>query len=119
MPLEPQKEAKLMALAHAKGVMADALVRDAIDKIIGETPDATYPREPTRSLRGLLAKYGTAPSAEQIDPNRSQNDRQFRLRRFLMIVAIADTHATIWHLFSDPRLGKNASVFIRRHAGQW
>jgi PIN domain nuclease of toxin-antitoxin system len=29
-----------------------------------------------------------------------------------MIAAIADTHATIWYLFSDPRLGKAASVFI-------
>lgn len=29
-----------------------------------------------------------------------------------MIVAIADTHAVIWYLFSDPRLGKAASAFI-------
>jgi PIN domain nuclease of toxin-antitoxin system len=29
-----------------------------------------------------------------------------------MIVAIADTHATIWYLFSDPRLGSTASAFI-------
>jgi PIN domain nuclease of toxin-antitoxin system len=29
-----------------------------------------------------------------------------------MIVAIADTHAAIWYLFSDPRLGKAASAFI-------
>jgi PIN domain nuclease of toxin-antitoxin system len=29
-----------------------------------------------------------------------------------MIVAIADTHAAIWYLFSDPRLGSAASAFI-------
>ncbi len=29
-----------------------------------------------------------------------------------MIVAIADTHAAIWYLFSDPRLGRAASAFI-------
>jgi PIN domain nuclease of toxin-antitoxin system len=29
-----------------------------------------------------------------------------------MIVAIADTHTTIWYLFSDSRLGKAASAFI-------
>jgi len=29
-----------------------------------------------------------------------------------MIVAIADTHAAIWYLFSDPRLGTAASAFI-------
>jgi PIN domain nuclease of toxin-antitoxin system len=29
-----------------------------------------------------------------------------------MIVAIADTHTAIWYLFSDPRLGRDASAFI-------
>jgi PIN domain nuclease of toxin-antitoxin system len=29
-----------------------------------------------------------------------------------MILAIADTHAVIWYLFSDPRLGMEAAVFI-------
>lgn len=29
-----------------------------------------------------------------------------------MIVAIADTHTTIWYLFADPRLGKAASALI-------
>ena len=29
-----------------------------------------------------------------------------------MIVAIADTHTTIWYLYSDSRLGKAASEFI-------
>jgi len=29
-----------------------------------------------------------------------------------MIIAIADTHAAIWYLFSDPRLGSAASAFI-------
>jgi len=29
-----------------------------------------------------------------------------------MIVAIADTHAALWYLFSDPRLGNAASAFI-------
>ncbi len=29
-----------------------------------------------------------------------------------MLAAIADTHAAIWYLFLDPRLGKAASAFI-------
>jgi len=29
-----------------------------------------------------------------------------------MIVGIADTHATLWYLFSDSRLGRAASAFI-------
>ena len=53
LPLERQKEAKLVALAHAKGMTADALVCDAMDQ-----------KEPTRSLRGWLAKYGPAPISD-------------------------------------------------------
>jgi hypothetical protein len=71
LPLEPQKEAKLIALAHEKGVTADKLVSQAIDKLLAEAPE-TVPKEPTRSLRGLLAKYGAAPSAEEIDQNRAE-----------------------------------------------
>ena len=29
-----------------------------------------------------------------------------------MVVAIADTHTTLWYLFSDPRLGRAASALI-------
>ena len=29
-----------------------------------------------------------------------------------MIIAIADTHAVIWYMFSDPRLGKAACAFF-------
>lgn len=29
-----------------------------------------------------------------------------------MIVAIADTHAALWYLFSDSRLGRSASAFV-------
>ena len=67
LPLEPRTEARLIALAQEKGVSANELVRDAIDKILAETPQAKIQKEPTRSLRGLLAKYGSAPSAEEID----------------------------------------------------
>jgi PIN domain nuclease of toxin-antitoxin system len=31
-----------------------------------------------------------------------------------MIVGIADTHAAIWYLFSDQRLGWEASAFIEK-----
>jgi hypothetical protein len=36
--LEPQKEARLIALAQEKGLTADELVTAAIDKILSETP---------------------------------------------------------------------------------
>ena len=72
LPLDPQKEAKLRALAQEKGVTAEELVRDAVDQILSEAPVATPRKEPIRSLRGILAKYGPAPSADDIDQNRAE-----------------------------------------------
>ena len=72
LPLEPQKEAKLMAVAESKGMTTDELVNQAIDKIIAEAPETTSPKAPTISLRGLFAQYGPAPSAEEIDQNRTE-----------------------------------------------
>jgi hypothetical protein len=72
LPLEPQEEAKLIAIAQAKGLSTDALVREALEKIFADAPDVTPKKEPTRSSRGLLAKYGPAPSAEEIDQNRAE-----------------------------------------------
>jgi hypothetical protein len=69
--LPPQEEARLIALARAKGLSMDVLVREALNKILAEAPDVS-PKEPTRSLRGLFAKYGSAPSAEDIDQNRAE-----------------------------------------------
>jgi len=71
LPLRPQEEARLIAAAQAKGLSTDALVREALDKILAEDIKSS-PKKPTRSLRGLLAKYGPAPSAEQIDQNRAE-----------------------------------------------
>lgn len=72
LPLEPQKQAKLVALAQEKGLTADELVLAVIDRIIAEAPETAGWKETTRSLRGLLAKYGPAPSAEEIDRNRAE-----------------------------------------------
>ena len=47
-------------------------MRDVIDRILDEAPETMPRKEPTRSLRGLLAKYGPAPSAEEIDQNRAE-----------------------------------------------
>jgi hypothetical protein len=71
LPLQPQEEERLIALARAKGLSTDALVREALDKILAEASELS-PKEPTRSLRGLLVKYGPAPSAEEIDQNRAE-----------------------------------------------
>jgi hypothetical protein len=71
-PLQPQEEAKLVALAQAKGLSPDALVRQALDGILAQAPGVSPGKEPTRSARGILAKYGPAPSAEEIDQNRAE-----------------------------------------------
>jgi hypothetical protein len=47
-------------------------VREALEPIFAGTPKQAVGKEPTRSLRGLLAKYGPAPSAEEIDQNRAE-----------------------------------------------
>ena len=67
---QPQEEARLIAVARARGLSADALVREALAGILTD-PERTA-KEPTRSLRGILAKYGPAPSAEEIDQNRAE-----------------------------------------------
>ena len=71
LPLEPQDEAKLVALARGRGISADQLVREAIHKILAGASEPLGRKEPTRSLRGLLAQYGPAPSAEEIEENRA------------------------------------------------
>ena len=75
LPLEPQKEAKLAALARARGISADDLVREAIDKILDSVPDQHL--APKKSMYGLLAKYGPSPSEEEIDENRREMFRGF------------------------------------------
>jgi hypothetical protein len=39
LPLQPQEEAKLIALAQAKGLSTDALVREALERILADAPD--------------------------------------------------------------------------------
>jgi hypothetical protein len=79
LPLQPNEEARLLAAAKARGIPANALVLEALNRILLETSQqdssqrqSGAPKEPTRSVRGLLAKYGTAPSAEEIDQNRAE-----------------------------------------------
>jgi len=71
--LDPREEAKLIAAANARGLSAAALVREALEGILDETAEQpSLAEKPTRSLRGLLAKYGPAPSAEEIDHSRAE-----------------------------------------------
>jgi len=73
LSLQPQEEARLVAAAHARGLSTADLVREAIEGILDKSSGETSSEKvPTRSLHGLLAKYGPAPSAEEIDQNRAE-----------------------------------------------
>jgi hypothetical protein len=39
LPLEPQEEARLLAVANAKGVSTGVLIREALDKIFAAMPE--------------------------------------------------------------------------------
>jgi hypothetical protein len=74
LPLQPQEEARLVALAQARGLSPSDLVREALEGILqGEPPVA----KPKKSAYGLLAKYGPGPSEEEIDQNRLEMFRGF------------------------------------------
>ena len=67
LPLQPQEEARLVALAQARGLSPSALVREALNGILQAEPPMAKPK---KSAYGLLAKYGPGPSEEEIDQNR-------------------------------------------------
>ena len=57
------------AALKAKAAMEGLTLKAWLGKLAEESlTDA--PRKPLKTGRGILAKYGTAPSAEEIDENR-------------------------------------------------
>ena len=52
LPLEPREEARLIAVAKAKGLSADALVREAIGRILADAA-AVEPAGPEESVQEL------------------------------------------------------------------
>ena len=64
--------AALRAKAAAQGLSLKAWLA----KLAEESP-CPVPQRPLKTGRGMLAKYGQAPSAEEIDENRRDMFRQF------------------------------------------
>ena len=64
--------AALKAQAAAQGLTLKAW----LGKLAEESP-AALPRKPLETGHGMLAKYGPAPSAEEIDENRKDMFRGF------------------------------------------
>jgi hypothetical protein len=73
--LSKDLEAALVAHAEAYGVDAAGYARRLLEHALGVDEDPAGP--PFTTGRGLLAKYGVAPSAEEIDANRADMFRGF------------------------------------------
>lgn len=71
--LSEQQAALLKARAAAEGLTLE----DWLQRLAGQQSEADQPPRPFKSGYGLLAKYGPAPSAEEIDQNRREMFRGF------------------------------------------
>ena len=74
----PEKlEAALKVQANAHGVSADGYVREVLERDLASSLEAQSSGAPFKTGRGMFAKYGQAPSAEEIDANRADMFRNF------------------------------------------
>jgi hypothetical protein len=73
--LPDEMEAALLAEARAQGVSADRFARRVLEQVL--TSQAAHLGRPFETGRGMLAKCGPAPSAEEIDANRAEMFRGF------------------------------------------
>lgn len=63
LPLQPHEEARLVALALVKGISADALVREALDRILAEPAAGPRPLGPATGA-ALVAAMQSSPYKE-------------------------------------------------------
>ena len=64
------------AALKAKAALQGLTLKAWLGKL-AEEPLADAPRKPLKTGRGMLAKYGPAPSAEEIDENSKDMFRGF------------------------------------------
>ena len=75
LPLQPQEEAKLEAIAHAKGLSAIALLREVLDGILAaasEIPDSAEP-----AMGALLVAGMQASQYKEVDLEAVPTDKSF------------------------------------------
>jgi hypothetical protein len=70
-------EAALKNQANAHGVTPAGYVRVVLERDLALSLNAQPPNVPFKTERGVLAKFGPAPSAEEIDANRADMFRGF------------------------------------------
>jgi plasmid stability protein len=74
----PEKlEAALKIQANAHGVSPAGYVCEVLERDLASSLDVQSSSVPFKTGRGLFAKYGQAPSAEEIDANRADMFRNF------------------------------------------
>ena len=64
--------AVVKAQAQAEGVSPDRLISRVLENTLAVNLKPQSPAEPFETGYGMLAKYGPAPSAEEIDNNRRE-----------------------------------------------
>ena len=66
-----------LAALKAKAVAQGLTLQDWLKKLAQEDVETTQAGQPFKSGYGMFAKYGPAPSAEEIDENRKEMFRGF------------------------------------------
>jgi hypothetical protein len=66
-----------LAALKAKAAAQGLTLQDWLQKLAIEESEPAQPDKPFKSGYGMLAKYGPAPSAEEIDENRREMFRGF------------------------------------------
>jgi ferritin-like metal-binding protein YciE len=67
LSLQPQEEAKLKAIAHAKGLSADALVREALEGILAGASEISANASSEPSTGALLIAAMQASPHKEMD----------------------------------------------------
>jgi plasmid stability protein len=70
-------EAALKEQANARGVSPADYVREIVERNLAASTEKQSDLPPFKTGYGMLAKYGPAPSAEEIDANRAEMFRHF------------------------------------------
>jgi hypothetical protein len=69
--------AALKAQAQAQGVSADWYISRVLEDSLSSGPGVASPNQPFETGYGMWAKYGPAPSAEEIEENRREMFQNF------------------------------------------
>jgi plasmid stability protein len=75
--LPDELEAALRARAKAEGVSPDRYISRVLENTLAPELEQPSAAKPLKTGYGMWAKYGPAPSAEEIDENRREMFRNF------------------------------------------